>query len=216
MSPQDDPWPRRGALRSPSRWYNTAHYPDSLTHFPRLNPQDLDQGARFARNLELLDPFESQALVPSSVFTLLLNPNWLAASGSEEREHFTTQLDQDGRRMDRPAEPERQSVALLTRTVRNSENHWISRPPSRPAGLVGQTWQPVQVRNTWSGCFALQAPAAVVVRRIGWSRSEKVVLPLQWYSRRGGTIKRHVWAKPMVGRWASRLRLVSCCKQMWA
>ena len=126
----------------------TLHYPDSLTHFPRLNPQDLDQGARFARNLELLDPFESQALVPSSVFTLLLNPNWLAASGSEEREHFTTQLDQDGRRMDRPAEPERQSVALLTRTVRNSENHWISRPPSRPAGLVGQTWQPVQVRNT--------------------------------------------------------------------
>ena len=92
--------------------------------------------------------FCSQALVPSSVFTLLLNPNWLAASGSEEREHFTTQLDQDGRRMDRPAEPERQSVALLTRTVRNSENHWISRPPSRPAGLVGQTWQPVQVRNT--------------------------------------------------------------------
>ena len=61
---------------------------------------------------------------------------------------------------DRPAELERQSVALLTRTVRKPSDlppPLLARPAARPprplllvvvAGLVRQTWQAVQVRNT--------------------------------------------------------------------
>ena len=64
-----------------------------LTH-----SQDLDQGAQYDKNLEFLDPFESQALATSSVFILLLNPDWAVATlASGSREYFTTQLDQDGR-----------------------------------------------------------------------------------------------------------------------
>ena len=68
---------RRGALRSPSRRYNTALHTNSPKHFHKILTKE---------NLEFLDPFASQTLVASSVFTLLLNPNWfvlaLAASGS--------------------------------------------------------------------------------------------------------------------------------------
>ena len=78
------PFHGRGALRSPRRRYYTALNHSSPKHFHKIltkvPPED--------GNLEFLDPFASQALVASSVFTLLLNPNWfvlalaLAASGS--------------------------------------------------------------------------------------------------------------------------------------
>ena len=59
-------------------------------------------------NLEFLDPFESQALVSSSVFILLLNPNWLVVASGSKRENI---LLLNWTRTDRPAE--RTSVSSI-------------------------------------------------------------------------------------------------------
>ena len=164
----------RGALRSPSRRYNTALHTNSPKHFHKILTKE---------NLEFLDPLTLLRLRHSSQAACLPFSStrtgsswrwrWRRVGVESRREYFTTQLDQDGR-TDR--QTDRTSVSSIV--------GWLTRAVRKPSDLPPAALVVAPPRG-WPGRADLAGYTGEkylkwlrrLLALLQLSRNEKVVLP---------------------------------------